>query len=327
MRFYRDPLLAVKPLSPGQPISNDLMQALFLPPLGCFALLDGAQTANLPELIAASGLQHDSLFDGDARGIGGDAGPWLVALDPSWPFSKHLLTRTDARWHLWGRTRPVLIRTALPFDALRQHLRRFVRMRLDSGAMPFFRFWDAMILSDYFEGCAALPDRAARFFGRDNSRAPLIDSFWLKPDDDRDRLVPYRITGPLPALPGQSFDSTDLAILQAGVDRRLIQKLTPKLHSRFAKIAPDQADNAKSYATGALAFVRQHGAGQSLNTERDCMDLALVAFLLGPSWDIVRKGPLLTNPLVPISQRIALLRESYFEALTKVPPPSTPKET
>lgn len=261
------------------------------------------------------------LFQTGADGGEGVAGPWLVQLGPDAPFCARLFTLSKAHWHLWARGRPILIRTALSLADLRQHLRRFIRMRLENGAMPFFRFWDAAILSDYFEGCAALPERAARLFGCAPDGTPLIQQFWLKSEDDADQLISFRVAGPLRGLPGQTFDATDLAILQAGVDRRLIRKLTPRLEQRFAKLAPNHVDKAKPYATGALSFIRKYGGGQSHNLERDCFELALVAFLLGPSWVTVRKGPLLTNRMIPMSQRVALLRESYFAALKKVPPP------
>ena len=66
--------------------------------------------------------------------------------------------------------------------------------------------------------------------------------------------------------------------------------------------------------------MRRFGRGQIADIEDDCFQLALVAFLPGPSWRRVAEGPLMRDPLVPISQRIALLRESCFAALEQVPP-------
>jgi len=69
-----------------------------------------------------------------------------------------------------------------------------------------------------------------------------------------------------------------------------------------------------------MSFIRRLGSGQIGDIEKDCFQHALVAFLLWPSRRAVSQGPQMRETLVPISQRRALLRESYFAALNSALP-------
>lgn len=99
-----------------------------------------------------------------------------------------------------------------------------------------------------------------------------------------------------------------------------MDRVAVRLHTRFARIDPAQSDKAAPYARVAMGFIRRFGSGQIADLEMDCFQLALGAFLMGPSWRAVSEGHLMRDPLVPMSQRIALLRESYFAALQSVSP-------
>jgi hypothetical protein len=327
MTFQCHPAIPFAPLTeddgPDIPLPGD--GTLFVQDAPVFALLDGAQYINLAQIIEAAEIDAVCLFDADGNDDEIlDAAPWLVSLPADTKFTRNLFTRSDAPWHLWGRGHPVVLQSGTNLQDLRAHLRRFVRMRLPSGAMPFFRFWDGLILSDYMSGCAKTPDRVARLFGRNSDGASLIRTIWTPTEDDPDQLLGFSWTGDVPKPDGttdQSFDAADLRILQTGVDRRLTKKLTRKLEEPIAKLDPDQTHEAKRYADGAVRFVRRYGAGQSVNMEQDCFELAMIAFMMGPNWAQVMHGPVMKEPLIPISHRVALLRESYLGALAKVPPP------
>ena len=298
----------------------------------CFALLDGAQVTNLAEMLDQSDSQFVPLLEGDEPDMIA-AGPHLVALSPDNAFTHRLFTASEAPWHLWDTSRPALLRTTASLHDVLAHLRRLLRVRLPNGAFVMFRFWDVEILHDYLDACLKMPDRAARIYGRQGD-APLITEILLPmptrgtaTQDDAEslnaRLQRFSFSSPLPPAPPegvQQFDAVDVKILQKGLDRRMVAKLGVDLEKQFAKLAPDHAHKGAAYADGALRFHRRHGPGQAIDLEKECFELAMMAFMLGPNWPTVRDGPLMQETLVPMPQRIALLRESYLEAMSNIPP-------
>lgn len=298
----------------------------------CFALLDGARVTNLQEMLEQNDAQFAPLLEGDEPDMIA-AGPYLVALSPDNAFTHRLFTASEAPWHLWDTARPALLRSTASLQDVLAHLRRLLRVRLPDGAFVMFRFWDVEILHDYLDACLKMPERAARIYGRQGD-APLITEILLPPptpdttaQDDAEplnaKLQRFSLSAPLPAAPPegvQQFDAVDVKILQKGLDRRMVAKLGVDLEKQFAKMAPDHADKGAAYADGALRFHRRHGAGQAIDLEKECFELAMMAFMLGPNWPTVRDGPLMQETLVPMPQRIALLRESYLEAMSHVPP-------
>ena len=77
-----------------------------------------------------------------------EAGPWLVALEPDHRFAQNMWIDSPAAWHLWASDAFVLCRSSRPLAELRKHLRRFTRLRRDTGdAWYYFRFWQADIMA------------------------------------------------------------------------------------------------------------------------------------------------------------------------------------
>lgn len=320
MPFTRHQAVAVTPAASPSALPDPLHEALFGGGLRCYVLLDGGRIAGIEALLALMGASGQSLFRGDALEAYAQAGPWLVELQPAGRLAGCLFTASKAPQHLWGKLHFVVLRSDADAATLIAHFRRYIRLRRSDGSHPLFRFWDGQVLCDYFDGCAAMPQRAARFFGAQGDR-PLVAEFLLATQDGAG-LERFRLDGTLPPeaqVPDPSLTDADEAVLRAAVDRRIVARVEGKLAARFGDIDPAQAHHANSYARGAMAFVRQFGTGHMADIEKDCFQLALVAFLLGPSWRVVADGPMMREPLVPMSQRIAMLRESYFAALEKAP--------
>jgi hypothetical protein len=321
VQFSRDKTLPVAAPAVPAPLADDLAAEIFSEGSFCYALLDGAQVNGLPNLLEFAGADATSLFCGDSMADFAEAGPWLVELRKNDRLCGMLFTASPAPQHLWGKLRFTLLRSSAATELLVNHLRRYIRLRRADGSMPLFRFWDGQILADYFEGCASQPRRAARLFGHDGQN-PLITTFLIATEAG-DGLIPYRLAGPIPAgaqRSDQTLDAFDEGILRAAADKRIVARVGKKLKDKIDEIDPAQVDLAQPYAKGAMAFIRRFGTGHVSDIEKDCFQLALVAFLLGPSWRTVSQGPLMREPLVPMSQRIALLRESYFAALAAAPP-------
>ncbi len=129
------------------------------------ALMDAGRTVNLAERLEASGLEHLCLFTGDL-GDHAEAAPWLVRLDPEHDLTRALFTLSDpvSPSDLWPAA-PLMIETGLGLEALRRHLRRFLRVESEDGAkFWFFRFWEPIVAPHYFAGIGDRPDLVARWF-------------------------------------------------------------------------------------------------------------------------------------------------------------------
>lgn len=321
MRLTREPFLPVTAAARPAPLPQPLREALFGGGLRCFVLIDGARVAAVDALLETAGARAHGLFqEDDALQDSAAAGPWLAELQPEDKLSRLIFTASNAPQHLWGRVNLVLLRSRAEAPALVAHFRHYIRLQRADGSRALFRFWDGQVLCDYFEGCADLPQRAARLFGVQGA-VPLVETFLLAPREAHG-LERFSLHGPLPheaQIPDPSLTAEDEAIFRAAADRQIVRRVEARLADRFAKLDPAQAHHARPYAQGALSFIRRFGSGQVADLERDCFQLALVAFLLGPSWPTVAKGPMLRERLVPMSQRIAMLRESYFAALKAAP--------
>ena len=112
------------------------------PVVKAFAVLDAARVMHLPKLLQGSGLTHRCLFKGQAYEDLKNAGPWLVELKPENTFTRNLFTSSDAPWHLWRSEPGIFIRSAVSFDDLYKHLRKFTMITDESGAAYYFRFWE-----------------------------------------------------------------------------------------------------------------------------------------------------------------------------------------
>ena len=153
--------------APTGPLPAALAQTAFGGGARTVALLDAARLRGLADLAAATGLRPLCLFTGDLAKAE-DAVPWLMALGPGDKLARYLFTDgPDGRpgpWHFWPLGAGILIRTALPDEALRTHLRRFLRATDEAGRAYFFRFWEPTSAPHYFANLADRPELIARWF-------------------------------------------------------------------------------------------------------------------------------------------------------------------
>lgn len=261
-------------------LPDKLHAALFDTDLGCCVPIDGARVGGIAALLDPTGAQGQCLFRGDRLAECAAAGPWLAGREPDSRLAGQLFTASKAPQHLWGKVNFVLLHSRAGAPALIAHFRRYIRLRRADGSSPLFRFWDGQVLFDYFDGCASMPQHAARFFGAQGD-APLVEAFLLA-TQDATGLERFTRDGPLPPeaqTPDPGLTAQDEAILRKTADRQIVRKVEARLAKRCAQVDPAQAHHANTYARGAK----------------------------------------MRNPLVPMSQRIAMLRESYFAALQQAP--------
>lgn len=107
-----------------------------------YAILDAAKIANLPELLAQSGLNHRCLFKGDALQTLKDVAPWIVRLEDDNRFTRNLFTRSPAPWHLWDAEPGIYVCTRGSLDEMWRHFRKFTRVQAEAGKWYYLRFWE-----------------------------------------------------------------------------------------------------------------------------------------------------------------------------------------
>ena len=117
-----------------------------VPPLNTYAILDAAEVAGLPELLAVSGLEHRCLFKGEAFDELAEVAPWVVRLEDGDGFTRNLFTRSDAGWHLWDKEPGIYLRSRGTLDDMWGHFRKFTKVKGEGGEWFYFRFWEPFIL-------------------------------------------------------------------------------------------------------------------------------------------------------------------------------------
>ncbi|MEM8848868.1 MAG: DUF4123 domain-containing protein [Pseudomonadota bacterium] len=158
--LVQDMIEPVQPLDrqfgahPLKTVPDVLAPVLFpddAPEAATYAVLDGALIPFLTDRLGVSGLPHESLFQDAAAAEMGDVGPWLVRLDQGSAFARDMFTHLDDR-SLWALNPGILLRATASFEAVRRHLRRFVRIRDAQGHWFYWRFYDPATLSRYLSG-------------------------------------------------------------------------------------------------------------------------------------------------------------------------------
>lgn len=146
---------------------------------GLYMLLDAARDprifAWLSELREA--VEARSLYQGDVGESLAHVSPYLLSVREEQPESLRLAEAGLGR--AWG----LFVTTAIAFDDLRRHLRKFNIVYREDGTPLVFRFYDPRVLRIFLPICNE--DELRRFFGP-------IDSFWTE-SEKGDAMLRFRM--------------------------------------------------------------------------------------------------------------------------------------
>ncbi len=112
-----------------------------------FAILDGARSPRIAELLRASTLSSCCLYAGKLSPRLEAAAPHLVHLRPGAPEVEELFENA------WGASWGVFVRASGDLEGLRRHFRRFLRVRTEAGQTLVFRYYDPRVLRVYLPTC------------------------------------------------------------------------------------------------------------------------------------------------------------------------------
>ncbi|XXX72634.1 DUF4123 domain-containing protein [Sorangium sp. So ce134] len=124
---------------------------------GVYALVDGASDRRIHGLVTRSRLERCCLFEGNLPRELAEAAPYLARLDRAAPLARDLVRLG------WGEGWGVFVVSRAGLEALRRHLRRFLRVVDHRGRRLVFRFHDPRVLRVYLPTCTR--GEAAAFFG------------------------------------------------------------------------------------------------------------------------------------------------------------------
>jgi Domain of unknown function (DUF4123)/Inner membrane component of T3SS, cytoplasmic domain len=151
------PELEYLPPSPGEMLQ---WQQQILSAIGStcnYAILDGAISPAILDLLNQSGTYYQSLYEGEQSADIARYGPYVAQLQPERPFLPYLVKAA------WGMSWGVFIGSDQSFEETRRHLRRFLIVDNNSGSKSIFRFYDPRVLRVFIPSCD--PAQRKDFFG------------------------------------------------------------------------------------------------------------------------------------------------------------------
>jgi hypothetical protein len=139
--------------TPGRELTRKLKQVLWpsdtLRPVNIWEVLDGAQNDRVFDLVSRCYLEKCCLFAGDLSPQLERAAPHLVELSPRDSITDEILESG------WGQAWGIFVQSDASLQALRKHLRTFLRVKDETGRYLLFRYYDPRVLSIYLPTCLA----------------------------------------------------------------------------------------------------------------------------------------------------------------------------
>ena len=108
-----------------------------------FAILDAARGPQVRAWIRQSGMETQSLYEGESAEEHDEWAPFLVKLATDAPAFSELLEKG------WGDAWGIFIQSHASFADVRRHFRKFLKVRLPEGELAYFRFYDPRVLRDF----------------------------------------------------------------------------------------------------------------------------------------------------------------------------------
>jgi Domain of unknown function (DUF4123) len=139
-------------------ILANMMFATLAPGESLYALLDAARQPEIPMRLKSGAIHHDCLYQGPTADALWFVAPYIARCERTSAFVTWLLEEG------WGQNWGVFIAAAVDLASLRQHLRKFLLVKMECADADFyFRFYDPRVLSIFLPTCTG--DEAAEFFG------------------------------------------------------------------------------------------------------------------------------------------------------------------
>jgi hypothetical protein len=122
-----------------------------------YAVLDAARDPRVHRMVLDCGMKFACLYAGAVPPQLAEVAPYVVRLRPTSASTREIL---DAGWgQSWG----FFATAQVDLEAVRRHLRRFLRVQREDGRTLVFRYYDPRVLRTYLPTCT--PAELTTFFG------------------------------------------------------------------------------------------------------------------------------------------------------------------
>ncbi|OOF37696.1 hypothetical protein BKK47_10995 [Rodentibacter mrazii] len=145
----------------------------------CYALINAEKSFWFPRIFLDDNtLKSACLYKGEQAERKREIAPYLVQLPQEHTLTQQLFSipapdRVDTFNH-WHKNVGVFFRSSASFEEILEHFRRFVFMNTYEDKLVYFRFYDPLVMEDYFDRLLHYPEKLATFFGGN-----LIQAFLL----------------------------------------------------------------------------------------------------------------------------------------------------
>ena len=136
----------------------------------CYAIINAEVSVWFPQRFELDDIQSACLFKGEEGERRKKTAPYLLHLPENHPFVEELCSESpkgkesEDGFQQWNKSFGFFFRSTATFDELLNHFRKFI----------YFRFYDPIVLEQYFDRLMYYPKKLATFWGQG-----LIDSFIL----------------------------------------------------------------------------------------------------------------------------------------------------
>lgn len=193
-----------------------------------FAILDASANPYIPELIAQVAGKTRPIYDSVAEQSYSAQAPWLIELKPDDRFLRKLFSFGEAPWHLWGNGLGIFLRATATFDQVRNHLRRFLKIRDANGKWYYFRFWEPATAAAFFGGLE--PESSSYMRWAWIGEAERIVSVLTPGADGGLQEFPFRCRANIARPNPFSLSQADVNRMGKALDRRANLALATLLH-------------------------------------------------------------------------------------------------
>ncbi|OOF62125.1 DUF4123 domain-containing protein, partial [Rodentibacter sp. Ppn85] len=193
----------------------------------CYAVINAAVSFWFPRHFQGEGIRFECLFKGEEGEKRKKVAPYLLHLPENHSLVEQLCSvpvkpQEDGEQH-WHKNFGFFFRSSADFDTLLHHFRKFIYMNTYDDRLLYFRFYDPIVLEDYFDFLQHYPRKLSTFWGNG-----LIDSFILPKQQNAVSYVPNVDFSKIEPAKKQ-FDKFEMKEMIAKKDKKLLARLIEDL--------------------------------------------------------------------------------------------------
>ncbi|MBN6069962.1 DUF4123 domain-containing protein [Aggregatibacter actinomycetemcomitans] len=144
----------------------------------CYAIINAAVSFWFPSRFELEDLHSECLFKGEEAEKRKKVAPYLLHLPENHPFVEELCSNASVEekggFQQWNKNFGFFFCSSADFDTLLHHFRKFIYMNTYDDRLLYFRFYDPLVLENYFDFLQHYPRKLSTFWGNG-----LIDKFIL----------------------------------------------------------------------------------------------------------------------------------------------------